>query len=329
MLPEIKSYLNDIRSQLHLDPHTERQIISELYNYFNEKISELRTRGLSEIDAAREAISACGRPRVIARMWYEACSRGSWGEACLSAMPHILVAVLFFSHLWNNVVFGPAMFMLIVAVTLLGWRRGKPCWLYPWIGYSFFPLIIAVFASGDVYKQILFFILTGQGPLPQAWAIAVVVLLFLSSLWIIISTTVKVVRRDWILASMMLVSLPVMTSWLYNIEQVGGLFQGHTSALYQWDISMGILLVVLGGSSAVFIRLRQRALRILAILTMGAVGAVVVACNFLPHLGFLGLLISMVFSLLFLLSPILIEARIGHGEVKNESFLSDVLTSNS
>jgi hypothetical protein len=329
MPPEIKNYLNDIRSQLHLDPHTERQIISELYNYFNEKISELRTRGLSEIEAAREAISACGRPRVIARMWYEACSRGSWGEACMSALPHVLIAALFFSHMWNNKVIGPAMFLFIVAVTLTGWRRGKPCWIYPWIGYSFLPMIIAIFSSGDVYKQILLFIQTGEGPLPQAWIIATVVLLFVATLWIIIGTTIKVVRRDWILASMMLVPLPVISSWLFNIEQAGGLFQAHTAALYEWDISMGILLLVLGGSSAVFIRLRQRALKIIAILTMGAIGAMVVAGNFLPHLGFLGLLISLVVSLLALISPILIEARIGHGEVNNDALLSDVITSKS
>jgi hypothetical protein len=91
---------------------------------------------------------------------------------------------------------------------------------------------------------------------------------------------------------------------------------------------MGVLLVVLGGSSAIFIRLRQRALKIIAILTMGAVGAVVVSGNFLPHLGFLGLLISLVVSLLALISPILIEARIGHGEVNNDALLSDVTTSN-
>jgi hypothetical protein len=126
----------------------------------------------------------------------------------------------------------------------------------------------------------------------------------------------------------MLVPLPVISSWLFNIEQAGGLFQGNAAVLYQWDISLGVLLLVLGGSSAVFIRLRQRALRIIAILTMGAVGAVVVAGNFLPHLGFLGLLISLVVSLLFLISPILIEARIGHGEVNNDSLLSDVTSSN-
>jgi hypothetical protein len=328
MLPEIRNYLNDIKSQLHLDPLTERQIISELYIYFTEKISELRDRGFSEMDAAREAIKACGRPRVIARLWYEACSKGSWTEACLGALPHIMIAVLFLSHLWNHLVIGPIVFLLIVMVTIFGWWRGKPCWLYSWIGYSLFPLIIAGFAYHDVFAQLISFVKTGEGPLPDGWIIAAVVLLLLLSIWITVHTIIKVIKRDWILASMMLVPIPVMTSWLYNIEQVGGLFQAQSAALYQWDISMGLLLLVLAANSIIFIRLRQRALKVMAIITMGAVGGMVVAFNFLHDWGFFGLLLALVVSLLILLSPAVIEARIGHGETKGDAWLSDTLTSN-
>jgi hypothetical protein len=329
MLPEIRNYLNDIKSHLYLDPITERQIIGELISYFHEKISELRDRGFSEIEAAREAITACGRPRVIARLWYEACSRGSWTEAALSALPHVIVAGLFLSHMWNDAIVGPVIFLLIVMITLFGWWKGKSCWLYPWIGYSMFPLIVAEFASLPVYTRLIHFVITGTGPLPPAWMIAMVVLLLLGSIWIFVSTTIKVIRRDWILASMMLIPLPVMTSWLYNIEQAGGLFRNHAAALYQWDISMGLLLLVLAASSILFIRLRQRALRIISIITMGAVGGMVVAFNFLHDLGFFGLLLALVVSLLFLLSPAVIEARIGHGETKEDSLLSDILSSNT
>jgi hypothetical protein len=289
MLPEIKYYLNDIKSQLHLDPFTERQIIDELYAYFSEKISELRNRGFSEMDAAREAIKACGRPRVIAKLWYEACSRGSWTEAALSAVPHVLVACLFLSHVWNHVFLGPALFMSIVVVTIFGWWRTRPCWLYPWAGYSMFPLIVGGFACSGIFSQIISFIRTGLGPLPPAWVIAMVVLYVLGATWIIVNTIVKVVKRDWILASMMLAPLPVMVSWLYNIQQAGGLFQAHPVALYQWDISIGVLLLVLAGSSIVFIRLRKRALKIISLITMAAVGGMVVAFNFLHDLGFFGM----------------------------------------
>jgi hypothetical protein len=47
MLPEVREYLEDVRSHLHLDTATERQIISELYSYFQEKVAELQDRGIS------------------------------------------------------------------------------------------------------------------------------------------------------------------------------------------------------------------------------------------------------------------------------------------
>ena len=40
MLPEIRDYLDEVRSHLHLDPATERRAIKELYSYFLEKVRE-------------------------------------------------------------------------------------------------------------------------------------------------------------------------------------------------------------------------------------------------------------------------------------------------
>ena len=48
MLSEVRSYLDDVRSHLHLDPATERQVIGELYTYFQEKVDELQLQKEAE-----------------------------------------------------------------------------------------------------------------------------------------------------------------------------------------------------------------------------------------------------------------------------------------
>lgn len=75
--PEVRNYLDQVRYHLRLDPLTERQVISELYTHFEEKIAELRAKGVSEKDAAKSAIESFGRARVVARLMYEAYSKGS------------------------------------------------------------------------------------------------------------------------------------------------------------------------------------------------------------------------------------------------------------
>ena len=45
MLPEVRNYLDEVRSHLHLDSLTEKRVISELYCYFQERVAELQEKG--------------------------------------------------------------------------------------------------------------------------------------------------------------------------------------------------------------------------------------------------------------------------------------------
>jgi len=322
MLPEVRNYLDDVRSHLHLDPVTERQVISEFCAYFQERIPELQGKGIPERDATREVIKSFGRARVVARLMYEAHSKGSWAEAAIASVPHLIVAGLFASHLWHHLLLVPIAFALIVGVTLFGWWHGKPCWLYPWIGYSLLPLLLGGFASRAALGQAASFLLWGHGSLPSIWILLLIATLIVFSVWVIVRTTVRVVKRDWILASLMLVSLPVVGSWLFNLEQVGGLFQGTGAALHQWDMPMALAVAMLGVTSATFVRLRQRVLKIGALTTVGTLALAIVGHNLWGDLGFFGLVGASLLSLLFLLSPALLEARIGHGEPKGDVWWS-------
>jgi len=314
MLPEIRDYLDEVKSHLHLDPATEMQVMRELYSYFQEKMDELQEAGLSEKGSTRVAIQCCGRPRVIAQRMYEAYSKGSWTESALAFLPHLTIAGLFLAHLWRHPFIAPIAFIFIVGVTLYGWWHGKPSWLYPWVGYSLSPLLIGGYAS---------FLLWQRGTFPISWALLLLSALCLFSVSIIVRTTIRVAQRDWILASLMLVPLPIVGGWLLNLEQAGGLLQGSSEALHQSDMFMALALVTLGVTSATFIRLRQRVLKVGALVSIGSIALAMVAHNLWGNQVFLGLLVTSLLLLLFLLSPALLRARIGHGEQKGEVWWED------
>lgn len=317
-LPEVRSYLDDVRSHLHLDPVTERRIVRELYTYFQERVEELRQTGLSESDATKAAIRSFGRARVVAQRMYEAHSKGSWREAAIATSPHLIIASLFALHLWRHPILAPTAFALIVCVTLYGWWHGKPNWLYPWIGYSLLPLLIGAYASAPTLGQAASFLLWGRGSFPSGWLLLLIFMLFSFSIWIIVSTTIGVVRRDWILASLMLVPLPVVGGWLVSLGQAGGLFQGNVEVLQQSDMRMMLALIALGVTSAAFIRFRQRVLKVGALVTVGTIALVMIGHNLWGDWGFLGPLLAALVLLVFVLSPALVEAKVGHGEEKGE-----------
>jgi len=319
MLPEIRKYLDEVRLHLHLDAATERQVIGELYTYFQEKVAELRQKGLSEEAAVKVAITSFGRARVVARLMYEAYSKGSWPEALIASIPHLMLAGLFAAHAWNHIILAPMAFTAIVVVTIFGWWHGKPNWLYPWIGYSLVPLIIGGYESIPVLKQAVSFLLQGEGTLSNIWTMLLILVAGAFFTWLMVRTTIRVVKRDWILASLMLVPVPILGSWLFNIEQVGGLFQGTGAALHQWDMSMAVACAMLGVTSATFIRLRQRTLKIGALITVGSIVLTAVVHNLWGVAGFFSSTAIFLLMLVFLFIPALVEAKIGHGEQREDA----------
>jgi len=320
MQSEVKSYLDEVRLHLRLDPAIERRIVRELYTDFEERVTELQASGLSGKDATRAASGALGRPRVIAQRMYEAHSKGSWTEVALASLPHLIIALMFVFHLWRNPFLVLPALALIVGVTLYGWWHGKPSWLYPWIGYSLLPLLIGGYAFRSTIVEAATYLFRGEGSLPSAWVMTLVLALILFSLWIIIRTTVKVVKRDWLLASLMLVPLPVVGGWLLNLEGAGGLFQRDMVGLHQLDGPMALALICLAATSAVFIRLRQRVLRFVALLAIGTVAVATVGHYFGGSSSFFSLLLTSLLLSAFLLSPALLEAKVGHGERRGEAW---------
>jgi len=322
MLSQIKEYLDDVRSRLHLDPVIEKQVIGELHTYFQDKILELQDNGLSEKEAAREAVRSFGRARVVARLMYEAYSKGNWTETLLAALPHLIVASLFVSRLWYHPVLAPLAFAVLVGVTLFGWWHGKPDWLYSWIGYALFPLIVGGYVCFPVLESAAAYIFLGRGSPPNILLLSLIGGFLVVSLWIIIHTTVRVARRDWILASMMLTPLPIMASWLFILDRAGGLFWGDLSAFQQWNASMALVLGMLAIASATFIRLRKRVLKGIALITLACISMTIIGNILWENQGFAGFLGIAVLSLIFLISPAILEVRASHREAGSEAWLT-------
>jgi hypothetical protein len=318
MQAEVKSYLDEVRTHLHLDPRTERRVIHELHTHFQEKVLDLEEEGMAEKEATVEALTSFGDARSIARLMYEAYSRGSWMEALISCQPHLIVAALFATHVWRSPVLLCGAFGAIMVITFLGWRNGVPNWLYSWVGYAVLPLLILSYLSFDPVTRTILFIMRGAGSPAPLWQLAVLAALYAFTIWLIASATVTVARRDWILVSLMLLPLPVLGIWIISVTQSEGFLLNALRSLEwrfsRWDTAMAYFFVVLGVTTVLFIRIRQRALKVTAVIAVGIIGGAAAARSIWGDLGILQLAMVSLSLLLFLTIPLLLRALLGHDQ---------------
>lgn len=322
MQREVAAYLDDVRSHLHLDPRTERRVISELSTHFEEKVGDLREQGLTEEEAARAALSSFGEARSIARLLYEAHSRGSWTDALIGCQPHLIVAALFATHFWRMPVLLGAAFAAIVVIALLAWRNGSANWVYSWMGYAAVPLLLlASYLPLGPLSRTVSFLLNGSGVPAPFWQLGLLGVLDLLILWLIAVTAVAVARRDWLLLSLMLLPLPVVGLWLITVASSPGVvadaLPGLEARFSQWDTSMGYLFALLGFTTALFVRLRQRALKVAAVIAVGIIGGALAARTLWGDLGLFRTLAVAFFLLLFLIVPLLLRTMVGPGGRKD------------
>ena len=95
MTPSLAIYLDSVKKSLRLEPSDEREVLNELETHIEDKLEELREAGLSEEEAAESCVELLGSAKIVANQLYEARSQGTWGQAILASMPHLLFASLF------------------------------------------------------------------------------------------------------------------------------------------------------------------------------------------------------------------------------------------
>ncbi len=318
MQREVTSFLDDVRAHLHLDPRISRRVISELSTHFEEKVSDLQQQGVAEPEAARTALRSFGDARSIARLLDEAHSGGSWTEALIGCQPHLIVAALFATHVWRHPLLLGTAFAAIAVIAMLGWRSGGSSWMYSWIGYAVLPLLVLSYLSTDPVARTLSFVLSGHGAPAPLWQLGLLAALYAFTLWVIATTALAIARTDWILLSLMLLPLPVMGLWIITVTQSTGVFVAALHSLEarfsRWDTAMGYFFALLGVTTALFVRVRQRALKVGTVIAVGIVGSALAARSFWGGLGFLHLLAISLFLLLFLTVPFLLQSKLRHDE---------------
>jgi hypothetical protein len=164
--------------------------------------------------------------------------------------------------------------------------------------------------------------LNGQGSPAPLWHLGLLAGLYAFTLWLIASTAVAAARRDWILLSLMLLPLPVMGLWIITVTHSVGVLVGALRSLEtrfsRWDAAMGYFFAVLGVTTALFVRVRQRALKVGAVIAVGMVGSALAARSFWGDLGLLRLLAISFCLLLFLTVPLLLRTMLRRDEQSKE-----------
>jgi len=254
MTTALNHYLEIIRDNLKIGLDEEKEVISELETHIEDRFQELKESGLSEEEAERTCLGLLGSAKVIARQIYEAHSQGSWRQASLAAMPHLLFAGLFALNWWHHIGWLSIILVMVIGTSIYGWWHGKPAWVFPWLGYSLIP----VAAFGLILPH-----------LPREWSLLTIPFYFLLALWWLFFLVVQTIRRDWLLSSLMLLPVPIIIGWFITLvpdARITGQTLERVDYFAPW-IALSFLILAL--TIAAFIRLRQRWLRISLLIISG------------------------------------------------------------
>jgi hypothetical protein len=297
MLTVLSDYLDNVKENLRLNRSLEGEVLHELETHIEDELQELEEGGLSEEEAANTCLNLLGSAKLVARQIYEAHSQGSWSQALLAAMPHMLFGLLFFVNWWRGIGWLLGMLVLILSMAVYGWWRGKPAWLFPWLGYSLVPVV----AAGLLLLY-----------LPAAWSWLAILFYLPMALWLVYSVTVQTVRSDWLYTSLMLLPVPTIIGWFVAVEPINQLPGHWLQCLDEFAPWIGLTFLALALTVATFIRLRKRWLRVSVLVASGLITLTMITYYTEGRLSLPALLILVVVMLLLLLSPALVERTLKH-----------------
>jgi len=297
MTTALSHYLNSIRHNLRLDPLSEREVINELETHIEDELQELKEAGLSEEEAANTCVRLLGSAKLVARQIYEAHSQGTWRQALLASMPHLLFGLIFALNWWQGFSWLLVVLVLILGTVVYGWWHGKPTWLFPWLGYSLLPVVMA--------GLLLLY-------LPRGWSWLAILVYIPLTLWLLYSITVQTIKRDWLYSSLMLLPVPIIIGWFIAVGLEGKFPEFSIERLYDYAPRIGLSFLVLAAAAAAFIRLRKRWLRVAILIISGLLTLTLVAGYAWGRLGLPTFLVLILLMLSIFLIPALLEPRIRH-----------------
>jgi hypothetical protein len=295
---EVSRYLEDVRKNLRLDRNAESEVIHELQTHIEDRLSEMEEDGLSEEDATNVCLRFLGSAKHVARQMYEAQSQGSWHQAVMGSMPHLLFALLFILNWWQAIGCLVIMLGLAAGTAIYGWLHGRPIWLFPWLGY----LLLPVIGAGLLLLY-----------LPRGWSWVAVIVYVPLALWLICAVTIKTIKKDWQYTALMVLPLPTIFAWLIAVADDGWFLKFSPEQVTQLASRISLSFLILGLTALIFIRTRQRILRVSVLVCSGFLSLTVVS----SYSGGLNLAVFFILNfitLILMLSPALLERRLRHKE---------------
>jgi hypothetical protein len=211
-------------------------------------------------------------------------------------MPHLFFGGVFALKWWDTA-WLPVLLGVIAAIAIYGWSHGRPTWLFPWLGYSLLPVVIA--------GVLLLY-------LPTGWAWVTILLYVPAILWLLSYITIKSIRRDWLYGALMLAPAPSLVGWFMAArveDRVAGFNVAHLSGFAPL---IGLSFVVLAVSVALFVRLKQRRLKALSLVSSSVLtfGLFAFASSGVGLPAILGLFLLLLVSLL---APALLDRKLKQG----------------
>jgi len=291
----VSQYLDDVRDNLRLDLASETEVIRELQTHIEDKVEEMKADGLSEEEATKVCLRVFGSAKLVARQIYEAHSQGSWQQALMASLPHFLFALLFALNWWQGIGWLAVTLGLILSTAIYGWWRGRPIWLFPWLGYSLIPVIVAGILL--IY-------------LPRGWSWLAIVVYVPLALWLICLVAIQTIKRDWLYIALTLLPIPIIIGWFLAVGKEGQLLALSLDQIQQSARWIGLSFLALGATVAAFVRLRQRWLKVMLLFVSGFLTLIMVVCYAGGRLSLTAFLVLTFFMLGLLLVPALLERRL-------------------
>lgn len=309
MTPHIRGYLDQMGKQLHLYPQERQEILNEFEAHIEDRVNELIENGLPRDAALNEALRALGKSDLIAGQLYEVHSRVSWYHTALATLPHLLLSLVFALRLWTAPVWVISMLVLALTITIIGWRKGRPRWTYPWLGYC---LVTPIVSWGLAMSAVGYgaWGVVANGALPLSIPIYAASFIYISfSVWIVIRIVRVIAKPDWLMGSLAVLPIPFLGFWFFYFYNGGDLLQSDVSVLKEVDTSVAIVFLIIGLATAAFFRISRRVARV-ALLAITAPSLIVLAwISYQGGAGFIAVFLFAVMSLAVLLIPAFFDLK--------------------
>jgi hypothetical protein len=282
--------INDIKNLLKLDQAIEDEFLHELSTHIEDKCLELKEKGIPEEEAKKKALESLGSAKLIAKQIYEVYSQGTWKQAIFAALPHLLIAALFTLHLMPDLIWSIVLCSLALITVIYGWCRGKPTWLFPWLGCLLLPAIF----TGIMLIY-----------LPNGWTWAISAIYIPLAIVVLVLVVKQTLKRDWLFISLMLLPIPIVLGWLLSLSLSDKLMDSEH--VYQAGTLIGLSFAILALSVVVFVRVKQRWLKTWVLIIPEVLILAIVALYSSESISFLGWLLLSGLALILILGPAMLE----------------------